>query len=62
MTVKMMLNLESKMEIQINRLETQIEKLQEIFNEYLEEIKNSQSVVNNAITEIKILLREPTVE
>ena len=58
----MMLNLESKMEIQINRLETQIEKLQEIFNEYLEEIKNSQSVVNNAITEIKILLREPTVE
>ena len=28
----------------------------------LEEIKKSQSIMNNAITEIKALWREPTVE
>ena len=32
-------NLENKMEIQINRLKTQIEKMQEMFNKDLEEIK-----------------------
>ena len=41
------------MEVQINRLETPIEKMQEMFNKDLEEIKNSQSVINNATTEIK---------
>ena len=41
------------MEIQINRLKTQIEKMQEMFNKDLEEIKNSQSVMNNAVPEIK---------
>ena len=40
------------MESQINSLETRIEKMQEMFNKDLEEIK-SQSVMNNAINEIK---------
>ena len=52
MIVKMIQNLENKMELQINRLETRIEKMQEMFNKDLEEIK-SQSVMNNAINEIK---------
>ena len=37
----MIQNLENKMELQINRLETKIEKTQEMFNEDLEEIKES---------------------
>ena len=40
------------MELQINSLETSIEKMQEIFNKDLEEIKKSQSIMNNAINEI----------
>ena len=48
MTVKMIQNLENKIELQINRLETRIEKMQEMFNKDLEEIKN-QSVMNNAM-------------
>ena len=44
MTVKMIQNLEKKMELQINSLETRIEKMQEKFNKYLEEIKKSQSI------------------
>ena len=56
MIVKMIQNLESKMELQINRLETRIEKIQEMFNEDLEEIKKNQSIMNNAVTEIKITL------
>ena len=51
--VKMIQNLENKMEIQINSLETRIEKMQERFNKDLEEIKKSQSIMNNAVTEIK---------
>ena len=39
MIVKMIQNLEIKMESQINSLETRIEKMQERFSEYLEEIK-----------------------
>ena len=39
--VKMMQNLENKMELQINRLETWIEKMQEMFNKGLEEIKKA---------------------
>ena len=38
MIVKMTKNLENKMELQINRLETRIEKMQEMFNKELEEI------------------------
>jgi len=55
MIVKMIQNLggkKKKKELQINSLETRIEKMQEIFNKDLEEIK-SQSIINNAITEIK---------
>ena len=37
--VKMIQNLENKMELQINRLETRIENMQEMFNKDLEEIK-----------------------
>ena len=62
MIVKMIQNLENKMVLQINRLETRIEKMQEMFNKDLEEIKKSQSIMNNARTEIKTLWREPTVE
>ena len=39
MIVKMIQNLERKMESQINSLETRIEKMQERFNKDLEEIK-----------------------
>ena len=60
--VKMIQNLENKMELQINRLETRIEKMQEMFNKGLEEIKKSQSIRNNAITEIKSTLEGPTGE
>ena len=37
--VKIIQNLETKMELQINSLETKIEKMQERFNKDLEEIK-----------------------
>ena len=51
--VKMIQNLEIKMETQINSLETRIEKMQERFNKDLEEIKKSQYIMNNAINEIR---------
>ena len=41
MIVKMIRNLENKMELQINRLETRIMKMQEMFNKDLKEIKKS---------------------
>ena len=41
------------MKLQINSLETRIEKMQEKFNKDLEEIKSRQSIMNNTITEIK---------
>ena len=44
MIVQMIQNLENKMELQINRLETRIEKMQELFNKDLEEVKKS---INN---------------
>ena len=37
----------------MDRLETQIEKMQEVFNMDLEELKNKQSATNNGITETK---------
>ena len=58
MIVKMIQNLENKMELQINNLETRIEKMKEMFNKNLEEIKKSQSIMNNAINEIKSTLEE----
>ena len=41
MILKMIQNLENKMELQISSLETRIEKMQERFNKDLEEIKES---------------------
>ena len=52
----MIQNLENKMGLQINSLETRIEKIREMFNKDLEEIKKSQSIMNNAINEIKSTL------
>ena len=60
--MKMIQNLESKMQLQINSLETKIEKMQEMFNKDLEEIKKSQLKMNNAINQIKITLEGPWVE
>ena len=62
MIVKMIQNLENKMELQKNGLQTRIEKMQEMFNKDLEEIKKSQAIMNNAIMRSKTLWREPTVE
>ena len=53
----MIQNLENKMELQINSLETRTEKMQGVFNKDLEEIK-SQYIMNNAINEIKNTLEE----
>ena len=44
MIVKMIQNLENEMELQMNSLETRIEKMEEKFNKDLEEIKKS---INN---------------
>ena len=53
MILKMIQNLANKMELQINRLDTQIETMQGMFNKDLEEIKKGQSIMKNAIKEIK---------
>ena len=46
MIVKMIQNLENKMDLQIHSLETRIEKMQERFNKDLEEIKKKESIYN----------------
>ena len=53
MIIKMIQNLENKRELQTNSPETRIEKIQEMFNKDLEEIKKCQLKMNNAINEIK---------
>lgn len=58
----MIQNIENKMEAQINRLEGWIEKIQEMFNKDLEELKNRQSAMNRTITEIKIHQKETISE
>ena len=58
MIIKMIQNLENKMELQINSLDTGIEKMQEMFNKDLEKIKKSQLKINNAINDIKNTLEE----
>ena len=55
--IKMIHNLENKMELQVNSLETRIEKMQEMFNKDLEEIKESQLKMSNVINEIKNTLK-----
>ena len=62
MIVKIIQNLENKMELQKNSLETRIEKMKEMFNKDIEGIKKSQSIMSNAITDEKTLWREPRVE
>ena len=52
MILKMMQNLENQIEAPINRLGARIEKMQEMFNKDLEELKNKDSAMNNTITEI----------
>ena len=56
MIVKMIQNFENKIELQINSLETRTERMQEMFNKDLEEIKKDQSIINNAIAETKSTL------
>ena len=58
MIIKLIQNLENKIELQINSLDTKIEKMQEMFNKDLEEIKKSQLKRNNVINEIKNTLEE----
>ena len=53
----MIQNLEDKMQLQINTLETRIQNIQEMFNKDIEEIKKNQSIMNNAVTEIKSTLQ-----
>ena len=47
MIVKMIQNLENKTELQINRLETRIQKAQEMFNKDLAEIESIKSERSN---------------
>jgi len=42
----MIQNLENKMELRINSLETRMVKMQEMFNKDLEEIKKRESINN----------------
>ena len=58
MIIKMIQNLENKIELQIHSMETRTEKTQEMFNKDLEKIKKSQLKMNNAINEIKNTLEE----
>ena len=53
MIVKMIQNIEIKMESQINSPKRRIEEMQERFNKDPEEIKKSQYIMNNATNEIK---------
>ena len=46
MIAKMTQNIEKKMELQTNSLEARIEKMQEIFNKDVEEIKKSQYIMS----------------
>ena len=58
MIVKMIQNLENKLDLQINSLDTRIGKMQEMFNKDLEKIKKTQCIMNNSINEIKNTLEE----
>ena len=56
MIVNMIQNFGNKMEVQINRLEAQIKKIQEMFHIHVEELKNKQPALNKSIFEIKYTL------
>ena len=51
--LKVIQNPENKTELQIKSLDKKIEKVQEMFNKDLEDIKKSQSIMNNAINDIR---------
>ena len=55
MIVKMIQNLR-------NRMEAWTEKIQEVFNKDLEELKNKQTERNNTITEMKTTQKESVAE
>ena len=55
MVGKMIQNLGNKRDLQINSLETRIEKMHKRFNKDLEEIKMSQYMMNNAISSVQLL-------
>ena len=55
MTVKMIQNLGK-------RTKAQTEKIQEMFNKDLEDLKNKQTEMNNTITEMKNTLKESITE
>ena len=55
MRVKMIQNLR-------NRMEAWIEKIQEMFNKDLEELKNKQTVMDNTVNEMKNTLKESITE
>ena len=50
MIIKMIQNLENKMELQISSLETRVEKMQEMFNKDLEEM--IKSLFNNLMRRV----------
>ena len=52
--VKMIQNPQNKMEAWISRLNTWIKKMEEMFKKDIEELKNKQSTMNNAILRLKI--------
>ena len=53
MKIKMTPNLRNAVEAQINQMEAQIEKIQEMFIKHLEDIRNRKSVMNKTTCEIK---------
>ena len=55
MIMKMIQNLENKMESQINSLETRTQKMQERFNKDVEEIKMGKDI----ITQVQEIQRVP---
>ena len=62
MIIKIMQNLENKMELQINRPEARIGKIQETFNKNLEEIKNQQTETAIQLLKSKILQKKSVAD
>ena len=56
MILKTIQNLGNKVKLQINSLEPRVEKMREMFNKDLEDMKRNQSTLNNAITDIRSIL------
>ena len=52
MIIKIIQNLENKMQLQINSLETKIEKMQEMFNKDLEETSSSAPTTKPALQQM----------